>query len=93
MRKNLDSKKYFCEFDLKGSSNSLSELINEEHMGYLPHIISAIAAISLLTLQRKYFVSLKPTPQYNKSCTPNCHVPAMTSKEKGATKDCPPNSF
>lgn len=78
---------------LKGSSNSLSELINEEHMGYLPPIISAIAAISLLSLQRKYFVSLKPTPQYNKSCTPNCHVPAMTSKEKGATKDCPPNSF
>jgi hypothetical protein len=77
---------------LKGPENILSDLINEEHIGYLPSILTAIAFFFMMTQQRKYFNSLIPTPKYNKSCVPNCNAPAMTSSEKGATKECPPNS-
>lgn len=77
---------------LKGPENILSELINKEHIGYLPPILAILAFVFTMTQQRKYFNSLIPTPKYNKSCVPNCNVPAMTSTEKGATKECPKNS-
>ena len=77
---------------LKGEENILSDLINEEHMIYLPHILSAVAFIFMMSQQRKYYQSLIPTPKYNKSCVPNCNAPAMSAREKGATKECPPNS-